>query len=96
MPLWGQIAGFLSVIATVVGAAIKIVHAIHRVESRLQTIELRMAALEFQNRFLLKAFPQSRDRRQLAAVPGGGYCFGPGDLQKVKCVCGAQKERGRR
>jgi hypothetical protein len=58
MPLWGQIAGFLSVIAVVVGVAIKIVRAIDGMGRRLERIELRIAALEFQNRSLLKAFPQ--------------------------------------
>src|SRR6516165_3908442 len=73
MPLWGQLAALLSVIVVVVGAAIKVVRSIdgvgrrleqkiddveRRLEQKIDDLGLRIAALEFQNRSLLKAFPQ--------------------------------------
>jgi hypothetical protein len=62
MPLWLQIAAFVIAIvapvATIVGVAIRITHTLSRIERRLENIELRVATVEFQNRALLKAFPQ--------------------------------------
>lgn len=66
MPLWLQIAAFVTAIvapvATIVGVAIRITRILSqleiRLERRLENIELRIATVEFQNRALLKAFPQ--------------------------------------
>lgn len=62
MPLWLQISAFVLAIvgpvATIIGAAVRITHKLSRLETRLENIELRIATVEFQNRALLKAFPQ--------------------------------------
>jgi hypothetical protein len=62
MPTWIQIAGFcvavIAPVATIVGIAIRITRILSRLEKRLENIELRIATVEFQNRALLKGFPQ--------------------------------------
>ena len=55
MPSWIQLA---APIATIVGATALIMRTLSRLEARLGNIELRIATVEFQNRALLKAFPQ--------------------------------------
>jgi hypothetical protein len=55
MPPWIQLA---APIATIVGATALIMRTLPRLEARLGNIELRIATVQFQNRALLKAFPQ--------------------------------------
>src|SRR5438132_12438363 len=55
MPIW---SGFVSIIVAVVGCAIWITRRLERLEHRLENIELRIATVEYQNRALLKGFPQ--------------------------------------
>lgn len=58
MVLWLQILAIVAPVATIVGFAVRITGMLSRLESRLENIELRIATVEFQNRALLKAFPQ--------------------------------------
>ncbi len=55
MQAWLQ---FIGLIVTIVGAAVWIVRTLGRLESRIERIELRIGTVEYQNRALLKAFPQ--------------------------------------
>ena len=55
MPPWIQLA---APIIAIVGATALIMRVLSRLEARLGSIELRIATVEFQNRALLKAFPQ--------------------------------------
>jgi len=62
LPSWFQWVQLVAPILAIVGAAIAIVRRIERdharLDSRLERIELRIATVEFQNRALLRAFPQ--------------------------------------
>ncbi len=66
MPLLGQILGFVSVIVavilSVIGAVYKLTRSIeraqHNIDSRLERIELRIAAVESQNHAFLEVFPK--------------------------------------
>ena len=59
MPGWVPIlVAIIAPIATIVGATVLIMRTLARLEGRLDHIELRIATVEFQNRALLKAFPQ--------------------------------------
>lgn len=55
MQTWFQ---FVTIIATVVGAAVWILRVLNKLDRRLERIELRVGTVEHQNRALLKAFPQ--------------------------------------
>jgi len=56
MPTWLQIVS--PIIIAIVGAAAYVVHRLSRLDSRLNQVQLAVAAVEHQNRALLKAFPQ--------------------------------------
>jgi hypothetical protein len=55
MPAWVQL---VAPIVTILGVAVWIVCKLDRTDSRLHQIQLAVAAVEHQNRALLKAFPQ--------------------------------------
>lgn len=61
--MWGQIAGFLSVLLAIAGAVYRLGRAIeraqHQIDARLERLELRIATLEGQNRAFLQAFPKA-------------------------------------
>jgi hypothetical protein len=58
MPVWGQLAGFLSVIIAIIAAVYKITRSIDRIDHRIQRLELRIASLEGQHRAFLKTWPK--------------------------------------
>ena len=56
---WIQLAVATVVpILAIIGATARILHTLHRLETRLEHVEIRVATVEYQNRALLKAFPQ--------------------------------------
>ncbi len=55
MPAWLQ---FVAPIVTILGVAVWVVRKLDRLDSRLTQIQIPIAAVEYQNRALLKAFPQ--------------------------------------
>lgn len=51
-------SAFVTLFLAVIGCTIWITRKLERLEHRLENIELRVATIEFQNRALLRAFPQ--------------------------------------
>jgi hypothetical protein len=58
MAVWNELVIPISTLSAVVAATVWIQRTLSRLERRLEHIEIRISTVEFQNRALLKAFPQ--------------------------------------